>query len=575
MIVAGSSLSDLWDTSPLAFRATGRTVNVKPCALRRPRSISTHEPQRRFRRNEPILWRPAATSHLGKPIPNPCTTHLVVARTTLLLPRAVQGPPPSCTGSTGGSTPISTDSFAAPTGGQHSSEVEPDTFSNAGTTVSAFQVGRYFDGGATDVGWATFNGTSWTCGLLPNLTVGGTPAGPYARATDASVAYDAAHHEWLISTLGLTNTNNGGVTGAAVLVSRSSDGITWSAPFVVSQATGTVDYDKNWIVCDNTAGSPHVGNCYSEFDNAGHGDELLMNTSSDGGQTWTTPVAPTGTPSGLGGQPLVQPNGTVIVPASNGNETAIIAFSSTNGGASWGNTVTVSTVSGHLDAGGIRSGPLPSAEIDSAGKVYVVWSDCRFEINCAGNDLVLATSTDGVNWSSITRIPIAAVNSGGDYFIPGLAVNPATIGSTTQLALAYYYYPVSACSASTCQLESGFVSSVNGGSTWSTPTVLSGSLSSLTGLGPMNLSWLPSTSQGPMVADYISTSFDNSGHARPVFAVTQANNGTTFHQAMYSATLTASGGAVATSESVARSGTNLPFVAADNAAKDRTTKRRD
>jgi hypothetical protein len=271
----------------------------------------------------------------------------------------------------------------------------------------------------------------------------------------------------------------------------------------------------------------------------------------------------------------VQPNGTVIVPASNGNETAIIAFSSTNGGASWGNTVTVSTVSGHLDAGGIRSGPLPSAEIDSAGKVYVVWSDCRFETSCAGNDVVLATSTDGVNWSSITRIPIAAVNSGGDYFIPGLAVNSTTSGTSAQLALAYYYYPASGCSSSTCQLDSGFISSANGGSTWSAPTALSGPAGSLTGLGPMNLAWLPSTSQGPMVADYISTSFDNSGHARPVFAVAQANSGTAFHQAMYSTTLTASGGAVAASQSAARSGTNIPFVAADNAAKDRTIKRRD
>src|SRR5947209_12852399 len=85
--------------------------------------------------------------------------------TATLTPTA--GPPPSCATSLGGSIPISTDLFVAPTGGQHSSEVEPDTFSNGSTTVSAFQVGRYYDGGATDVGWATFNGTSWTCGVLP------------------------------------------------------------------------------------------------------------------------------------------------------------------------------------------------------------------------------------------------------------------------------------------------------------------------------------------------------------------------------------------------------------------------
>jgi hypothetical protein len=147
-----------------------------------------------------------------------------------------------------------------------------------------------------------------------------------------------------VSTLGLSNVN-GGVTGAAVSVSRSSNGITWSAPVVVSQATGGVDYDKNWIVCDNTSASLDFGHCYSEFDNAGHGDEILMNTSTDGGLSWSSPIAPSGTPSGLGGQPLVQPNGHVIVPASNGNETAIIAFGSSDGGASWGHAVTISTVS--------------------------------------------------------------------------------------------------------------------------------------------------------------------------------------------------------------------------------------
>jgi hypothetical protein len=471
---------------------------------------------------------------------------------------------------------VSVDSFSSATGGQHSSEVEPDTFASGTTTVSAFQVGRFNNGGATDVGFATRFGSSWSCGILPNLTVGGTPAGIYARATDASVEFDAKDNIWLISTLGLSNTNNGGVTGAAVLVSRSTDGgLTWSSPFVVSQATGTVDYDKNWIVCDNSTYSIHRGNCYSEFDNAGHGDELLMFTSSDGGRTWSPPIAPVGAPSGLGGQPLVQPNGTVIVPASNGFETAIIAFSSTDGGAYWGNTVTVSTVSGHLDAGNIRSGPLPSAEIDSSGKVYVVWSDCRFESGCAANYIVMSTSTDGSSWSAITRIPIAPANSGGDYFIPGLAVNTSTSGTGAHLALAYYYYPASGCSSRTCQLESGFVSSADGGSTWSTPTPLSGPAGSAFGLGPMSVSWLPTTTQGSMVADYISTSFDSTGNAIPVLAVAQAPSGGLLHQAMYSTAISATGGSVTASLISARTGTNLPFVAADNAAKDRTIKRRN
>ena len=41
---------------------------------------------------------------------------------------------------------------------------------------------------------------------------------------------------------------------------------------------------------------------------------------------------PGGRATGLGGQPVVQPNGTVIVPVTTGNEIGIRAFRSTDGG---------------------------------------------------------------------------------------------------------------------------------------------------------------------------------------------------------------------------------------------------
>src|SRR5262245_17024631 len=160
-------------------------------------------------------------------------------------------------------TTISTDPFtqatcAASATTNHHTEVEPDTFSNGSTIVAAFQVGRIFDGGACAIGFATTtnNGTSWISGLLPGITKWTTSArGPNDRATDASVAYDAKHNVWLISSLALLEA--GGVHGNAVVTSRSTDGgLTWSNPFTT--ATGG-DLDKNWIVCDNTASSPFFG----------------------------------------------------------------------------------------------------------------------------------------------------------------------------------------------------------------------------------------------------------------------------------------------------------------------------
>ena len=67
--------------------------------------------------------------------------------------------------------PISSDPYTNTTS-QHQTEVEPDTFAFGSTVVSAFQVGRFFDGGASNIGWATSldGGVTWTSGFLPSLT---------------------------------------------------------------------------------------------------------------------------------------------------------------------------------------------------------------------------------------------------------------------------------------------------------------------------------------------------------------------------------------------------------------------
>src|SRR3954462_7538469 len=214
-------------------------------------------------------------------------------------------------------TRISSDPFANTTS-QHASEVEPDTFANGSRIVSAFQVGRFFDGGGTDIGFSrsTDGGTTWSAGFLPGLTatsgIGGATGAPYERVSDASVAFDARHNTWLVSSIPITP--QGGVP--VVFVSRSTDGAaTWGAPVSIPQPPrAKVDLDKNWTVCDNTPSSPFYGHCYTEFDNFGQGDLEYMSTSTDGGQPWSAPRARAGSDRALGGQPLVQPNGPVIVP---------------------------------------------------------------------------------------------------------------------------------------------------------------------------------------------------------------------------------------------------------------------
>ena len=390
---------------------------------------------------------------------------------------------------------VSSDPFAN-AGAQHRTEVEPDTFAFGPTMVGAFQAGRFADGGASDIGWirSTSAGAD-ASGFLPATTALSSPAGPYSRVSDPSVAYDARHGVWLIASLAVGSS----VTGVAVIVSRSTDGAgSWSAPIVVSAATGSADLDKEWVVCDNTTSSPHYGNCYAAWDDHGDADRLKTSTSTDGGASWSAPVGVAGNATGFGTQPVVQPDGDVIVVTDTADASAIVAFGSTDGGATWRAPVTVSPIQDHPVAGNLRAEPLPSAAVDAAGRVYVAWQDCRFRPTCAADDIVISTSDDGTTWTAPARVPIDPVTSSADHFIPGLGVDPATAGDSARLALTYYGYPQADCTQSTCQLNAGFISSSDGGGTWNAPIQIA---------GPMTLDWLADTTQGFMVGDYISTSF--------------------------------------------------------------------
>ena len=109
------------------------------------------------------------------------------------------------------------------------------------------------------------------------------------------------------------------------------------------------------------------------------------------------------------------------------------------------------------------------------------------------------------------RIPIDPKTSTVDHFIPGLAVDPATEGTHTALGVVYYYYPVAACGPRASSTSAGSPPRT-AARTWTPPTQLA---------GPMNLAWLPDTTQGRMVGDYISASFSG-GVPHPVYVVAHA-----------------------------------------------------
>src|SRR6266496_3813004 len=69
-------------------------------------------------------------------------------------------------------TQVSADPFTNTTS-QHATEVEPDTFAFGGTVVATFQVGRFINGGGTDIGFVRSGdgGATWgPPGFLPGMT---------------------------------------------------------------------------------------------------------------------------------------------------------------------------------------------------------------------------------------------------------------------------------------------------------------------------------------------------------------------------------------------------------------------
>ncbi len=466
---------------------------------------------------------------------------------------------------------ISSDPFTNSTS-QHETQVEPSTFSYGLTVVSIFQSGRFATlGGSSGILWSTSldGGRTWRVGALPGMTV--YTGGTYARASNAVVVYDQAHHTWLASVLVAKTTFENSSGSSAIVVSRSFDGLNWSLPVLVA-ASGATDYfDKDWIVCDNHLISPYYGRCYEQWDNANAENQILMSSSDDSGLTWSQANGPASQSFlAIGGQPVVQLNGHVVVPIygydkATGAE-GIYSYRSIDGGATWTDLeeISPSTYSGTADPF-YRGGSLPSARTDAFGKVYVVWAGCYFEADCLANetgnttdDIVMTTTTDGLTWTPLQRIPLDAIGSDVEHLTAGLAVDSYTAGNRAHLAVTYYYWAdAGSCGASTCQAYVGLATSTNGGASWSMRQTLA---------GPTTPSWWAITESGYMTGDYITTAI-SADRAVAVVPIATAPTGTTLHQAMYAGSVPVTGGTIGC-DTLSTAGLAPHAVSKDESTKD-------
>jgi len=361
---------------------------------------------------------------------------------------------------------------------EHQTEVEPDSAAFGKKVVAVFQVGRVFDGGARNIGFAVSRdaGRTWTRGFLSGLT---------PRASDPSVAFDRRHGVWLAVSLVFSSTSS------SISVNRSSDGRHWGGPIKAVSTSPGLGQDKEWVACDDWPQSPHFGTCYLSYSDV-LTNQVVAQVSVDGGSTWSTATTAPGFPGRAavegsfapGVQPLVLPSGRALIPYY--DEGKLSTLISDDGGATWSLQVGIA-VSSYRSHRGLRAAPLPTSAVSSDGRAYVAWSDCSFRAACPSNDIVYTSTTDGIAWTPVARIPTGT----GDAELPGLDADPTRAG---RLALTYYVFHGSS-------LDVRFVSSSNAGASWTKPQLLNSRRVPMSGIAR--------TSLGSMVGDYISTSFAN------------------------------------------------------------------
>ena len=412
---------------------------------------------------------------------------------------------------------ISRDPFRGPPG-QHATQVEPDSHAWATKVVAVFQVGRNVGGGARDIGFATGEvGRRWRSGRLPGVGVHSSPPGRAARVSDPVVGYDAVHARWLAATLAVSPGRT------ELLVSRSADGVAWNPPVVAAgESAPSLAYDKEWLTCDSWPTSRFRGRCYLSYTVVGR-SLLATRVSADGGRTWSAPALTDPSPLAqdvfaTGAQPVVRPDGTLVLVFL--TDRALAGARSLNGGVSFEPATAIADVAGRA-VPGMRAPPLPSADVAPDGTVYVAWHDCRLRPGCRANDVLIASSADGVRWSAPRRLPVVAPESPSERFLPGLAVNPAA--APHDLAVVYHSMPTSDCSPRTCRIDVWFARSTDGGETWGARRLNARS---------MRLGWIAATDQGRMLGDYVSTSFV-AGHPAPFFSLASPPAGRRFRQAIY------------------------------------------
>lgn len=384
----------------------------------------------------------------------------------------------------GVSVPLTTEELTTSGRAFLDSQTEPHVDvnpANAQNVVGMFQEDRWSTGGARNLVLATSldGGATWT--NIPLQGAGILAGGEFQRVTDPWVAFGLGNRVHATS-LAFDDTG----PDNAIFVHTSSDGgLTWGPPVTVIVDRSFVFFnDKQALVADDFAGSPHRGNVYVAWDRliedplgqifvGAFSGPAMVARSANAGASFETPqvVFATGrNKQTIGNVPIVLPDGTVVVAGTyfenaslKKNAQRLWVTRSRDGGRTFSPPeLTLAMMS--MPVPGLRTGDtVPSFAVDRrSGRLYASWQDVGFS-HGKRNDVLVTWSDDaGRTWST----PVKANDTppgAQDAFMPAIAVD-----SRGRVGILYYDLrdDTNATDAAIMTAE-WFTTSTDGGRTWS------------------------------------------------------------------------------------------------------------
>ncbi|MBO0840681.1 MAG: hypothetical protein J2O49_07670, partial [Sciscionella sp.] len=293
--------------------------------------------------------------------------------------------------------------------------------------------GTYFsnDGGKT---WGAKSSDPQHPGtLIPGVThlLGGS----YDGGGDPSLAFDSKGNVYYAG-LGFDRSSAPNTVEVSPGSFDSAGALHWSQPTFINATTSkSVFNDKEWIAADYHSSSPYRDRVYVTWTrfvfNPQNGkfvnSPILEAHSSDGGKTFSTPKAISANVHyGSGSNVLTGPDGTVYVFYDGATRLSTVdstyMVKSTDGGDTWSTPVQVSPLA-EIDTPAdtaFRVNSFPAAALASDGTLYSTWSTylndnatgvgsadfCTGDAKSCHAQSVYSRSTDGgAHWSAPAPVP--------------------------------------------------------------------------------------------------------------------------------------------------------------------------